>query len=128
MFGRLNHRAGEWLQVFVTRNRALYDAQRSKNGLRRLRGQNAALTVLSFFASMMSLPTPIPSHSDLASYVREGARQWPEREYLKDGARVPLFLGQTLIRSLRDLGYNSTTSSRRSMDMYALGHVLGFYR
>jgi hypothetical protein len=27
---------------------------------------------------------------------------------LKDGARVPLFLGQTLISSLRDLGYNST--------------------
>ena len=30
---------------------------------------------------------------------------------LKDGARVPLFLGQTLITSLRDLGYNSTTSA-----------------
>jgi Histidine kinase-, DNA gyrase B-, and HSP90-like ATPase len=30
---------------------------------------------------------------------------------LKDGATVPLFLGQTLIRSLRDLGYNSTTSA-----------------
>ena len=30
---------------------------------------------------------------------------------LKDGARVPLFLGQTLIHSLRDLGYNSTTSA-----------------
>jgi hypothetical protein len=30
---------------------------------------------------------------------------------LKDGATVPLFLGQTLIQSLRDLGYNSTTSA-----------------
>jgi hypothetical protein len=30
---------------------------------------------------------------------------------LKDGSRVPLFLGQTLIQSLRDLGYNSTTSA-----------------
>src|SRR6266446_1810620 len=30
---------------------------------------------------------------------------------LKDGAKVPLFLGQTLIASLRDLGYNSTTSA-----------------
>ncbi len=30
---------------------------------------------------------------------------------LKDGARVPLFLGQTLINALRDLGYNSTTSA-----------------
>lgn len=30
---------------------------------------------------------------------------------LKDGAKVPLFLGQTLVRSLRDMGYNSTTSA-----------------
>jgi len=28
---------------------------------------------------------------------------------LKDGQKVPLFLGQTLVNSLRDLGYNSTT-------------------
>ena len=30
---------------------------------------------------------------------------------LKDGAKVPLFLGQTLVNSLRDLSYNSTTSA-----------------
>src|SRR5438874_2691492 len=30
---------------------------------------------------------------------------------LKDGATVPLFLGQTLVNSLRDLGYNSTTAA-----------------
>ena len=30
---------------------------------------------------------------------------------LKDGAKVPLFLGQTLIQSLRDVGYNTTTSA-----------------
>lgn len=30
---------------------------------------------------------------------------------LKEGATVPLFLGQTLVRSLRDLGYNNTTSA-----------------
>jgi len=30
---------------------------------------------------------------------------------LKDGAKVPLFLGQTLVQSLRDLGYSSTTSA-----------------
>lgn len=30
---------------------------------------------------------------------------------LKDGAKVPLFLGQTLVKSLRDVGYNSTTSA-----------------
>jgi hypothetical protein len=30
---------------------------------------------------------------------------------LKDGATVPLFFGQTLIRSLRDVGYDTTTSA-----------------
>lgn len=30
---------------------------------------------------------------------------------LKDGAKVPLFFGQTLINSLRDVGYNNTTSA-----------------
>ncbi len=30
---------------------------------------------------------------------------------LKDGAKVPLFFGQTLIQSLRDVGYNTTTSA-----------------
>src|SRR6266481_2581689 len=30
---------------------------------------------------------------------------------LKEGATVPMFLGQTLINSLRDLGYNHTTSA-----------------
>jgi hypothetical protein len=30
---------------------------------------------------------------------------------LKEGATVPLFLGQTLVRSLRDLGYNNTTAA-----------------
>ena len=30
---------------------------------------------------------------------------------LKDGASVPLFFAQTLISSLRDVGYNNTTSA-----------------
>src|SRR5258708_5925619 len=30
---------------------------------------------------------------------------------LKDGAAVPLFFAQTLISSLRDVGYNTTTSA-----------------
>ena len=30
---------------------------------------------------------------------------------IKDGANVPLFLGQTLVNSLRDTGYNTTTSA-----------------
>src|SRR2546425_9978331 len=30
---------------------------------------------------------------------------------LKDGQKVPMFMGQTLVNSLRDLGYNNTTSA-----------------
>lgn len=30
---------------------------------------------------------------------------------LREGAKVPLFLGQTLVNSLRDVGYNDTTSA-----------------
>src|SRR2546426_11532736 len=30
---------------------------------------------------------------------------------IKEGANVPLFLGQTMINALRDLGYNHTTSA-----------------
>ena len=30
---------------------------------------------------------------------------------LKDGNKVPLFLGQTFIQSLRDVGYNNTTAA-----------------
>jgi len=30
---------------------------------------------------------------------------------IKEGANVPLFIGQTLINALRDLGYNDTTSA-----------------
>ena len=30
---------------------------------------------------------------------------------VKEGASVPLFLGQTLVNSLRDTGYNNTTSA-----------------
>jgi hypothetical protein len=39
-----------------------------------------------------------------------GARNVLSR-FIKGGARVPLFFGQTLIHSLRDLGYNNTTSA-----------------
>jgi hypothetical protein len=30
---------------------------------------------------------------------------------MKEGGNVPLFLGQTMINALRDLGYNHTTSA-----------------
>jgi hypothetical protein len=56
-----------------------------------------------------------------ATVDTEASPQWGENaprggktvmgRILKDGAKVPLFLGQTLVNSLRDLGYNSTTSA-----------------
>jgi histidine kinase/DNA gyrase B/HSP90-like ATPase len=56
-----------------------------------------------------------------AMFSNEVSPQWGEGaprggktvlgRILKDGAKVPLFLGQTLVNSLRDLGYNSTTSA-----------------
>ena len=57
----------------------------------------------------------------LAESPAENAQQWLSNaprggkivmtRVLKDGAKVPLFLGQTLVNSLRDVGYNSTTSA-----------------
>lgn len=51
----------------------------------------------------------------------ETARSWGEsapkgakavmNRILREGNRVPLFLGQTFVNSLRDVGYNSTTSA-----------------
>ena len=38
-------------------------------------------------------------------------RQDGRQPALKEDSRVPLFLGQTLVNSLRDLGYNSATSA-----------------
>lgn len=43
-------------------------------------------------------------------HAPRGARTVLNR-ILKEGANVPLFLGQTLVNSLRDTGYNTTTSA-----------------
>jgi hypothetical protein len=66
-------------------------------------------------------PTPVESTPSVAAPNDESVTQWGNaaprggrtviNRILKDGAKVPLFLGQTLINSLRDLGYNSTTSA-----------------
>src|SRR5882724_9955336 len=56
--------------------------------------------------------TPSVQESSLTSWgenAPRGGRAVLAR-ILKDGATVPLFLGQTLVNSLRDLGYNNTTS------------------
>jgi hypothetical protein len=64
---------------------------------------------------------PEPADATVDSTAGDFSPQWGQfapkggrtvvARALKDGARVPLFLGQTLINSLRDLGYNSTTSA-----------------
>jgi hypothetical protein len=58
-------------------------------------------------------PAPEPAEEFAPSWGIEAPRggKTVVTRALKDGARVPLFLGQTLIQSLRDLGYNSTTSA-----------------
>lgn len=52
----------------------------------------------------------IESLANWGSLAPRGGRTVLAR-ILKDGSKVPLFLGQTLVNSLRDLGYNSTTSA-----------------
>lgn len=59
-------------------------------------------------------PTDAPAANDFAPQWGQDAPRGGKavvNRALKDGSTVPLFLGQTLIHSLRDLGYNSTTSA-----------------
>lgn len=68
-----------------------------------------------------SAPNRTNPEAEPAGNDAEFAPQWGESaprggktvlgRILKDGAKVPLFLGQTLVKSLRDMGYNSTTSA-----------------
>lgn len=58
--------------------------------------------------------TVTTQENELLSFLGGGAPRGGRTvlgRILKDGAKVPLFLGQTLVNSLRDLGYNSTTSA-----------------
>lgn len=50
--------------------------------------------------------TTTPQWGDNARACK--GRAWPNHQ---EGANVPLFLGQTLVNSLRDTGYNTTTSA-----------------
>ncbi|MGY6769356.1 ATP-binding protein [Komagataeibacter sp. NFXK3] len=57
--------------------------------------------------------TDIQTTADVATWgdgAPRGGRAVMNR-VLKDGAKVPMFFGQTLIRSLRDQGYSSITSA-----------------
>src|SRR6266851_4231025 len=54
--------------------------------------------------------TPISPETQWGPDAPRGARAVFAR-IIKEGSNVPLFLGQTLINALRDLGYNDTTSA-----------------
>lgn len=59
------------------------------------------------------IETDIQAAADVATWgdgAPRGGKAVMNR-ILKDGAKVPMFFGQTLIRSLRDQGYSSTTSA-----------------
>lgn len=53
---------------------------------------------------------PVSSETQWGADAPKGARAVFSR-IIKEGANVPLFLGQTMISALRDLGYNHTTSA-----------------
>jgi hypothetical protein len=53
---------------------------------------------------------PTSSETQWGADAPKGARAVFSR-IIKEGANVPLFLGQTMITALRDLGYNHTTSA-----------------
>lgn len=54
--------------------------------------------------------TPSSPETQWGADAPKGARAVFSR-IIKEGANVPLFLGQTMINALRDLGYNHTTSA-----------------
>lgn len=54
--------------------------------------------------------SPVTAESQWGVDAPKGARAVFSR-IVKEGANVPLFLGQTMINALRDLGYNHTTSA-----------------
>ena len=53
---------------------------------------------------------PVTPERQWGAGAPKGARAVFSR-IVKEGANVPLFLGQTMINALRDLGYNNTTSA-----------------
>lgn len=59
------------------------------------------------------IETDIQADADVATWGDSAPRGGKAvmNRVLKDGAKVPMFFGQTLIRSLRDQGYSSTTSA-----------------
>ncbi len=70
---------------------------------------------------MSNRPSPTESAAITAAEATDPLAQWGEtaprggravlNRLLKGDVKVPMFLGQTLIKSLRDQGYNTTTSA-----------------
>lgn len=54
--------------------------------------------------------TPVPLEVQWGANAPKGARAVFSR-IIKEGANVPLFLAQTMVNALRDLGYDNTTSA-----------------
>ena len=64
--------------------------------------------------SLADAETQVPRNADFIPKWGDNAPRGGKTvltRVLKDGSKVPLFLGQTLVNSLRDVGYNSTTSA-----------------
>jgi hypothetical protein len=62
---------------------------------------------------MLNIPSNVPDPESVLDWAKDapkGGRAVMNR-VLKDGASVPLFFAQTLVASLRDVGYNNTTSA-----------------
>jgi hypothetical protein len=64
----------------------------------------------TFDNESVNTPTAAASETNWGAAAPKGARAVFSR-IIKEGASVPLFLGQTMISALRDLGYNHTTSA-----------------
>jgi hypothetical protein len=58
----------------------------------------------------VGITAPVSSETQWGPDAPKGARAVFSR-IIKEGANVPLFVGQTMINALRDLGYNNTTSA-----------------
>ena len=61
-------------------------------------------------ADAATAPLPNDLYHSWGNDAPKGGRAVLQR-ILKEGTKVPLFLGQTLVNSLRDVGYNNTTSA-----------------
>jgi len=79
------------------------------SGAERLVGEEQ-LRALGLVLRSPRLPEEAVPEPQWGAGAPKGARTVFSR-MIKEGANVPLFLGQTVVNALRDLGYNNTTSA-----------------